>query len=301
MGKSPLVLVIVTSLVVGLLVFSFTPDMSDFAARYFLRSNAGSSTPEVAKFTQVEGKVWRRQHGAENPTRLRKTGTLFHHDLLTVELHSHLDLRFPSGDEIRLEEKTKAVVEYWNPADSNSPIYLTVLMGDFSLLKAGQRGKLFVVMDKQLFSPGFRPEAKAFVLRLRSSELGLVGQDQTGAAPEGTTPDDGEEDGKLAPSEKTAGLAATLTNQYIEEVISGQKRDFQRCQANAIREIGQVKGQVLVGFTIQPRGKIEDSKILQTTIDNKQLMDCLLTVFKNSRFQEFTGAPIVRSYPLSFE
>lgn len=303
MVKNPVLLVVFSTLVVGLTVFSFTPDLSQFTAQYFLPKQRRHLKPEVAKYILVNGRVWRRHHGRTKDSRLRRSGTLHHQDLLTVERRSHLDVRFPSGDELRLEEKTKAVIEYWNPADSNSPVYLTVLIGDIKVLKRGKRGKLFVIQDRQLFSPGHRPKKPPFTLRLHSSELGLARVDNNDSTPIPPSDSGGgtEEGGTLSQSGDSKGLAETLTNKYIEEVIGLQKKNFQRCQANAIREMGQVKGQVLVGFTIQPRGKIEDAKVLQTSIENKQLMDCLVSVFQTCRFQEFTGSPIVRSYPLSFE
>lgn len=303
MVRNPLLLVVVSCLVVGLMVFSFTPDLSQFTAQYFLPKKMRQRTPEVAKFILVNGSVWRRHHGRTKDSRLRRSGPLHHQDLLTVERRSHLDIRFPSGDELRLEEKTKAIVEYWNPADSNSPVYVTLLIGDFRVLNKGKRGKLFIIQDRQLFSPGHRPNKPPFMLKLRSSELGLARVENEGMTPgmPPPAPDPDEEEGALTQSEGSTGLAETLTNKYIEEIVGLQKQNFQRCQANAIREMGKVQGQVLIGFTIQPRGKIEEAKILQTSIENKQLMDCLVSVFKNCRFQEFTGSPIVRSYPLSFE
>ena len=300
MLRNPVLVIVLTCFFVGLMVFSFTPDLSSFVARQFLPKELRETNVTVAKYTMVKGQVWRRHYGRTRDSRLRRSGTIHHQDQITVERRSHLDLHFPSGVEIRLEEKTKAVVEFWNPADSNSPVYLNILIGDYSLLKKGQRGKLFVIQDRQLFSPTHRPKKKAFVLKLKSSELGLA----TGGSPDELMGDSPLPDGvsaELPPAEGTDGKAATLTNKYIEEIIARQKKNFQRCQANAIRDMGKVKGQVLVGFTIQPRGKIEEAKVLQSTIKNQQLMDCLVSVFKTCRFQEFTGTPIVRSYPLSFE
>lgn len=211
-----------------------------------------------------------------------------------------MDIRFPSGTELRLIEKTQAIVEYWNPADTNSPVYINIMIGDFELLELGQRGKVFIVKDRRLFSPSYRPKDKVFTLKLRSSKLGLAETDEPPVEENPSQPDNTSS--QLSPPTTQSGQDSTLTNEYIENVITNKKKNFQHCQANAIRRsMGKVEGMVLVGFTIQPRGKIEDARILQTSINNQQLMDCLLSVFKTCRFQGFTGAPIVRSYPLSFE
>jgi len=300
MLKNPVLIIFITCLLVGLLVFSFTPNMSDLVSKQFFPTKMQGTNLQVAKYINVRGQVWRSYFGRTRKTRLRRAGSLHHQDLITVERSAYLDIGFPSGTRLRLMEKTQAIIEYWNPADTNSPVYVNILMGNFELIKQGQRGKVFIIKDRHLFSPAHRPKDKVFVLRLDSSKLGLAKTDKQLVKKALNRPVD-TSNKVLPPSTIQSGKTTTLTNKYIEDVITSQKKNFQRCQANAIRKMGKVKGTVLVGFTIQPQGKIKDVKILQTSINNQQLTDCLISVFKICRFQKFTGAPIVRSYPLSFE
>ncbi|MBK9038753.1 MAG: AgmX/PglI C-terminal domain-containing protein [Bdellovibrionales bacterium] len=311
-------LIFVCCAIIGLSVVSFTPDFSQFMARYFHPEKQSELGAEVAKYTLSEGdRVWRRFHGRPRNTRLLKSGSIHHQDQLLVDKKSSLSLNFPNGTELRLLENTKAIIELWNPNDTNSPIYLTILFGDFELLRDGTKGKLFIVKDRQLFSPSFRPKKKEFELIFKSSEIGIARRElnlirrnrrlkiqmtalkvkkrhlsqlhliqQKKPSPSSTV---------------TNSIPDTLTNSYIEDTIVNQKSQFQKCQANSIRETGPVNGQVVISFTIDPRGKIDEVKVLQTTIENQQLLNCLLSVFRNTPFQAFKGQPITRSFPLTFE
>jgi hypothetical protein len=318
MLRHPATFIFVCCAIIGLSVVSFTPDFSQFMARYFHPEKQSELGAEVAKYTLSEGdRVWRRSHGRPRNTRLLKSGSIHHQDQLLVDKKSSLFLSFPNGTELRLLENTKAIIELWNPSDTNSPIYLTILFGDFELLRDGTKGKLFIVKDRQLFSPSFRPKKKAFELTFKSSEIGIARRELNPnpeeskaenpndslegeeATPQPATPNPTKE--ALPSSTVTNSIPDTLTNSYIEDTIVNQKSQFQKCQANSIRETGPVNGQVVISFTIDPRGKIEEVKVLQTTIENQQLLNCLLSVFRNTPFQAFKGQPITRSFPLTFE
>lgn len=323
MLRHPASFIFACCVIIGLSVVSFTPDFGQFMARYFHPSIQSELGTEVAKYTLPEGeRVWRRFHGRPRNTRLLKSGSIHHQDQILVDKKSSLTLSFPNGTELRLLENTKAIIELWNPNDTNSPIYLTILFGDFELLRDGAKGKLFIIKDRQLFSPSFRPKKKGFEMIFRSSEIGIARRELNPtpeeatkvensneaveneeaapqpAAPNPTSPPTKE---TLPVSTTASSIPDTLTNSYIEDTIIVQKGQFQKCQANAIRETGPVNGQVVISFTIDPRGKIDEAKVLQTTIENQQLLNCLLSVFRNTSFQSFKGEPITRSFPLTFE
>lgn len=320
MLRHPATFIFACCVIIGLSVVSFTPDFSQFMARYFHPEKQSELGTEVAKYTLSEGeRVWRRFHGRTRSTRLLKSGSIHHQDQILVDKKSSLSLSFPNGTELRLLENTKAVIELWNPNDTNSPIYLTILFGDFELLRDGAKGKLFIIKDRQLFSPSFRPKKKGFELIFRSSEIGIARRELNPtpeeakaenpnevvegeeATPQPASPTPTPKKETLPFSTATNSLPDTLTNSYIEDTIVIQKGQFQKCQANSIRETGPVNGQVVISFTIDPRGKIDEAKVLQTTIENQQLLNCLLSVFRNTSFQAFKGQPITRSFPLTFE
>lgn len=319
MLRHPASFIFACCITIGLSVVSFTPDFSQFMARYFHPEKQSKLGTEIAKYTVSEGdRVWRRFHGRPRNTRLLKSGSIHHQDQLLVDKNSSLSLSFPNGTELRLLESTKAIIELWNPNDTNSPIYLTILFGDFELLRDGAKGKLFIVKDRQLFSPSFRPKKKGFELTFKSSEIGIARRELNPNPEEESkaeNPNDDIEGEEAAPQPAAAAptkealpsstvanaIPDTLTNSYIEDTIVNQKSQFQKCQANSIRETGPVNGQVVISFTIDPRGKIDEVKVLQTTIENQQLLNCLLSVFRNTPFQAFKGQPITRSFPLTFE
>lgn len=318
MLRHPASFIFVCCVTIGLSIVSFTPDFSQFMARYFHPEKQSELGAEIAKFTLSEGdRVWRRFHGRPRNARLLKSGSIHHQDQVLVDKKSSLSLSFPNGTELRLLENTKAIVELWNPNDTNSPVYLTILFGDFELLRDGAKGKLFIIKDRQLFSPSFRPKKKGFELTFKSSEIGIA-RPEINPHAEGSKANNPDEEiereqaasqpAEPAPTKEplpsstaASSIPDTLTNSYIEDTIVNQRGQFQKCQANSIRETGPVIGQVVISFTIDPGGKIDDAKILQTTIENQQLLNCLLSVFRNTPFQAFKGQPITRSFPLTFE
>ena len=93
---------------------------------------------------------------------------------------------------------------------------------------------------------------------------------------------------------------SSLSNEFIRATLSKQSPAFQRCQLNALRSQEQSTGKILIGFTILPKGKTKDIKVLSSTLD-RNFSNCVVSVFSRIRFQSFSGAPIVLSYPVVFE
>lgn len=90
-------------------------------------------------------------------------------------------------------------------------------------------------------------------------------------------------------------------NAFLDQVIANQSEKLQNCQINRIRELGTVNGQVIVGLEIHPSGEIKNAKILDTNIEDTELMNCLLSVFQRIKLPKYKGEVIYRSYPLLFE
>ena len=74
-----------------------------------------------------------------------------------------------------------------------------------------------------------------------------------------------------------------------------------KCQTHAIRQNKKSKGQLLIGISIESRGKMKDVQILASDIQNEELLSCVKTVLERTHFRAFQGAEIIRSYPLVFE
>lgn len=106
---------------------------------------------------------------------------------------------------------------------------------------------------------------------------------------------------KSSKIEKKDSLDSEPDNAFLDALIADQAEKFQNCQVNRIRELGTVKGQVIVGLEIHPEGLIKNAKILDTDIEDTELMNCLLSVFQRIKMPKYKGEVIYRSYPLLFE
>ena len=98
---------------------------------------------------------------------------------------------------------------------------------------------------------------------------------------------------------KLAG-SETLTDNYIESVMTDRAPLFRRCQIIGLRDGQNVAGDILVSLTIQPSGKVRNVEILQNSVQNEQLENCVTTIIKQTRFRSFEGRAFSLSYPLNF-
>lgn len=99
----------------------------------------------------------------------------------------------------------------------------------------------------------------------------------------------------------TEVLDSEPDNAFLDQLIAEQTEKLQNCQVNRVRDLGTVKGQVMIGLEIHPTGMIKNAKILSTDIEDTELMNCLLSVFERIKIPKYKGEIIYRSYPLLFE
>lgn len=93
----------------------------------------------------------------------------------------------------------------------------------------------------------------------------------------------------------------TLPESYIVDMIKKQKPFFNRCYAQHIRLNPEAQGRIDFSFTINPKGKVIDVRILRATINDPRLQQCSMSVIERSTFRAFNGDPIVVNYPIYFE
>lgn len=112
------------------------------------------------------------------------------------------------------------------------------MFGDFELLRDGAKGKLFIIKDRQLFSPSFRPKKKGFELIFRAligiarRELNptpeeakaenpneVVEGEEAAPQPASPAPTPTPKKETLPFSTATNSVPDTLTNSYIEDTI----------------------------------------------------------------------------------
>lgn len=321
-ARDQITIVLIASAVAGLL-FYISPYLGAMAGRP-LAPPAEHHPSTSAHIASVQGDVLRRHKGEDLWTPLpegrNKQLALKQMDGIQVESRSEAVIETSSGYRLRLREHSQVVIEQWSEENRNSPLYLNFLSGDFKLERRGRAGSFLIVKDGKLFYPSQKPEITAHELivsqetlepdRMAAPSDELVAESK----PESEELSDNKEGQQLANVPQHPGSIETstsetfdpsepprLSNQYIDQVIASQRGLFQKCQSNSIRENGETRGQMLVGLTIDNKGKIEEARILSTDLSDEQLHQCIVSVFSRVKFKPFDGPPIVRSYPISFE
>ncbi|MGE0761764.1 MAG: AgmX/PglI C-terminal domain-containing protein [Bdellovibrionales bacterium] len=286
---------LIISFAVAILLITFGPKWADrFSHRY---DQTAAKQAVVAKINELEGNASRRSYGEENFQDLTATGDLYNLD--TVQIQSRGKMQITSGGyKLVVQGPGLFVLESWNNSVPDSPVVLHMISGQMYLISEGTPGKLYVVRGGEMLDPkgaGILRERSLLITPLNVGEPAPITEPTSATAPMVTRPvmnpveADPDEEKRI------------LTNDYLDGEIAKQQDQFQRCQNNALREQGEAKGQIMVGLTILPQGKVSQARILTSSITNPQLHSCVIQVFYRMKFNAFEGAPIIRSYPLNFE
>lgn len=256
-------------------------------------------TATVGQATAVEGKVSRVPWNHKEAHPVTNDSNLNHLDRLYIESRSQIDLTV-MGYKIRLLGPAEMILERWSPSDSNSAVAIHVVSGNLEMLTEGERGKVYVLKDELMTDPKGASLQKQRGLIISPLSLAASGALTVPVIDEAGT---GTSVGTvaLAGDNDTEPLPDSLSNAYLDGEIAKEQDQFQRCQANSLRDGGEVKGQVVIGMTITPQGKVQDVHIMTSTLMDDKLHGCVLGIFSRLKFRPFKGASIVRSYPLSFE
>lgn len=244
---------------------------------------------EVGQVLEVEGTGTRVPFPQGSPMDLETAQTLRHLDKIELQSRAKVQISL-KGFKLVLQGPGLFIVESWNSQQPKGPALLQVISGDFYILNEGPSGQLFVLKDGELKDP-----KSASAPKVRSL---LISQLQLGEPVPSTLP---AEVGMSTTSSKPSEQDEIPSNDYLDGEIGKQKDQFQKCQSNALREQAEARGQILVGLTIAPDGKVTEVRVVNSTMLDNKMNSCILEVFRRLKFNPFKGAPIVRSFPLSFE
>lgn len=254
--------------------------------------------PAIAKITSLEGTVQVLQPGKTEWKKASGRETRLHHkDRVVTQRRSSATVSFDSGYELGLSDMGHFRIESWDPSTPDAPVYVVVIQGHVVMNRQGATGKLYILKDDALFVPEQTPESQPSPLVIGSGDSSVrvvrPGDKKAAASnePKPATP---------ATPSPTDGLPETLSNEVIDDAIAEQRMAFQKCQANSLRESGSASGKVVLALTIDGSGRINEVKTLESQV-TKDLERCVVSVIERIRLPAFTGAPIVRSYPLAFE
>ncbi len=284
-----------TFLALGLAVASFHVTPTPYRPPEYSLNN------ELAIITANEGHVeisrFHTSHSSPLPKGQKLSISLYNLDRIQTRLASKTRVQFLDGYELEFRPKSMFVIEQWSPKDNQGPIYMNLLAGDYKVIQKGRPGSVFIVKQGQVFDPLRKPQKN---LRVLATHIHSSIETSVVTAKQSKKPKNNDIAEVKVPLTK-APLIRTLSNEYIDETIAKSRDQFVKCQQYAIRENKASKGQLLVGLSIEPIGKMKEVQVLASDIKNPELHNCILKVLGRTSFRSFDGPEIVRSYPFIFE
>lgn len=258
--------------------------------------------PEVGRILSFEGQIKRVREGDVEifAKPLDKPLTVYSRDRIEVDGNSKALLQLNSNDEFELLSLTSVALQLWNERDASSAVYLVLNSGDAELKKAGVKGKAYVVRDGRLYSPGQKVSAKPMALTvLKSAPLDIeLGSEGKNEASTDFQEDPQQED---AEPQSLATEPETLSNEYIDEMVASRQSQLQKCWISRLKDNPELKGQVILQFEINRRGKVKEIRVADSTFEDDGLKKCAMSVIERINFRTFKGSEISLTYPITFE
>lgn len=248
----------------------------------------------VGEAQEVVGSVIIKRYKENQFTVLRPNSPVYNYDRIQVPEKASLTLNFPSGYSIKFLENSEFVLELWDYQKPKLPTYIYLNRGRHEMLKRGPLESLYILKDNQQFTPDQTIPtyiASLEVLPTSASPPRLPAKQKS--LPKSPHPP--------LNLQKLKKDLNNLSNKYINKVVGQQRLLFEDCLANALRDNKKPSGDILVGFSILPSGKTENIKAISDQLNNPTLKNCVLNVFKRTKFQSFQGKAIAFSFPLKFK
>jgi TonB family protein len=275
--------------------------LAEPVSKWIASRHGSNSEMVIGKIVKAEGSV-RRLYGGDLeqvPSPVVQPLELRDGDRLQTGADSSATVILNSKDEFEIHQGSSVQFQLWNARDANSPIYMTLMVGEPTLRSPGVHGRLYVVKEGRLSLPGQARPRKAMaltVLRNAPLDLHLAAQEPPPAGAEDT--DSALETG---PSNPPAVEPDTLSNDYIDETIAGQQGLLQKCWLTRLKDAPNSKGQIVVQFEITKRGRVKDAHVADSSLEDDALKKCVVSVFERMVFRPFKGSEISLSYPINFE
>lgn len=265
-----------------------------------------STGPVVGKLVSAEGHFKRINQGGVEILQGPLPSPLELHDgdRLEVDRGARVVMLLNSQDEIEMTELSAVSLHLWNLKDPNSPVYIQWFNGELASRKRGVRGKAYMIREGRLFFPGQKPVDKPLALTvLRAAPVDMQLADQVTAPDDtGFTPDDKDENEELpAEAAKFGTSPETLSNEYIDEMITSRQSLLQKCWLTRLKDNPDLKGQMVLQFEITRRGKVRELRVADSNLEDDVLKRCVMSVIERIPFRSFKGQEISLSYPISFE
>jgi outer membrane biosynthesis protein TonB len=93
-------------------------------------------------------------------------------------------------------------------------------------------------------------------------------------------------------STPTSTASTGISKTVISAVVQKHRSEVRECYNTALRNNSTLEGTINVAFTIQPDGIVSAAKVLDSTVDDTKLQNCILERLKTWIFPQ-PESPIV--------
>jgi hypothetical protein len=245
----------------------------------------------IGYVTHAEGSV-RRIHQKDItviPSPTLKPFELRDGDELQTSFSSKADFTLGTTDKFEIQTGSAIKINYADPKNIHSAIYIKIMFGKLGYGGGARSPRAYVIQDGRLFWAGQSPAEKP---------LGLVIS---------KTPQDPPETPKsenFKPHDRPAIpelIPQTLSNEYINSTIHDSRTHIANCLTEEVKKHPIEKLSLTTSFTIMQNGSITNFKMQDSSIQNKELEDCVKNVFAGIFFHPFSDPEIPIQFPISLE
>ncbi len=246
--------------------------------------------PPRARVTQIRGNAWLIPNGSLERQALQRGDAIRDLDAIQTPELSEVEITFEdSGAQVRVMGGTYVLLDQ----SSNGATQQMIVLQGRAQLKNRVDERQFILFQN--------------VPELQVSEIQLEG-----SAPELTAPTPTPDVAEATPQPATSPAAppkslpprpsqgASLSQEYLDSVLKAQERFARSCYLKYFQRMrGRVDtGRVLMGFVVEPNGRVSRANVIHSEISDSEYLDCLTSVVLRTRFQAFQGQPIDIEYPI---
>ena len=281
---------------------------------FVFRSTSGASRREIGSVVSVKGEATHRLPRSVAVEPLQAGRPYLAEEQITTRTAAEVVVVLANGTRLKIGENSRFVAET-DPLKPPGAFVATVLDGEVTVAESGKAGTFRMLKQGAEIYPQTTARAGGVpVLPAVPGPQATPGSDlEQGVVISATLPDEAStplptvtpSDGKAA--EETTDL---LTNDDILKRMRSQTGLFQRCYLNLIQRNRDAKkpaptdpasgGTVVVSFTIQPNGRVTDTRAVKSDFTDATFNKCATEVVERTAFRAFKGGAIpIAEFPIT--
>lgn len=293
--KSVSLILVLTVLAIILALYS------ENISTYFIHSNSVPTGPSIGQITGFKGPIDARPRGEIEFVSVSPGFVITNFMTIRSGPEGHAEISLINGYVVELESDSEILFEVLGA--HSKQIVTTLRRGDFKILKEGTPNTLMTISHDLVNVQTLRP-LNPMIIDIKKEKPTSVPAEKTAPPqvllPQNTPP-------PVAPNQlptkihKQKEITQSLSDTYINNVISSQSQFFYRCYAKLLQLNPSATGELRYSFMIGRNGKIQDIRLIADNIKNGDLIKCTRAVLTRIRFRPYDGPPITVAYPLVFK